>query len=927
VTLSGGYHLVNRGSMTTTTDTVNGWNTYLYFYNASTFENAGTLTLTDNATFTDQDVSANLFQNDAGTTVSYTGSTNAQSVSLNVNATNNGTINVLKGTLFADRLTNLASGVLTGGTYTATGTLDVGAAITTNAATITVNPGGKIASGAANALSGLRVNSGSLTLGQPLAYNASLANSGTLSVTSGTLQPSSFTQSAGTTTVAVGAALRAGTTGSGAITISGGTLTGNGSVLGNLSGAGIVQPGSAAGALSVVGSYSPATTGTLAIGIQGPSAPGTDFGQLSVTGAAHLAGALALTTAPAFNPTPGSTYTIVSATSLTGTFASISGQIDQAAGVYYSVSYTATSVVLTVTALPSLSIANAGTAAPVSGTTTLNVGVTLSGVSPFTTTATYATSNGTAVAGTDYTATTGTVTIPAGSTTASIPVTVLAQAIYGPTKSFTVTLSAPSNATIATASATGSITNPNPMPSLGIAAASVNAPTTGTTTTNVGVTLSAPSQFNTTVNFATSDGTALAGTDYTATSGTLTFPAGTTSKSITVTILARPTAGPTKNFTVTLSSPANATIATSSSSVSISNAPTGTTVTSVSPNALVVGAANKTLTVTGSGFTSAEVPSFSAVGITVVSKAFVSSTTVTVKVTVGAATPVGPSDVTITTSAGAGVCTGCLSIDAVPKITTIAPVPALGKTTLLTVTGSGFQAGLVPTTTIPGATFGAVTGQTATTFQVAITVPLSDTAGNYNIVVTNPDGGKATKAVAVPPVPTVTSVAPNSIGAAATGIILTVTGTGFNATEVPSFSVAGFKVVTKTYVSPTTITLKVNTAATTPVGAASVTITTSGGAGTCVGCLTVDAAPKLTTVTPVPAHGASTVLTVTGTGLQAGLVASSTVPGATFGAVTGQTATTFQVQITIPPATLAGTYSFVVTNPDGGKATKTISVS
>jgi len=237
-------------------------------------------------------------------------------------------------------------------------------------------------------------------------------------------------------------------------------------------------------------------------------------------------------------------------------------------------------------------------------------------------------------------------------------------------------------------------------------------------------------------------------------------------------------------------------------------------------------------------------------------------------------------------------------------------------TTLLTVTGSGFQAGLVPTTTIPGATFGAVTGQTSTTFQVQITVPPSDTAGSYNVVVTNPDGGKATKVVAVPPVPTVASVAPNSIGASATGIVLTVTGTGFNATEVPSFSVAGFTVVTKTYVSPTTITLKVNTAAATPLGAANVTITTSGGAGTCVGCLTVDAAPKVAKIAPVPAHGASTVLTITGTGLQAGLVVSSTVPGATFGAVTGQTATTFQVQITIPPTTVAGTYNFVVVNPD-----------
>jgi hypothetical protein len=925
ITLSGGFHLVNQGTLTTFSDPIDGWFTYLYLYNASTVENAGTLTLADQTAFYDQDVTGNLFRNDAGKTVNFAGPTTDY---VAIPFTNNGAVNVIAGTLVAGQLTNLAAGVLTGGTYTLSGTLDVGAAITTNAATVTVNPGGKLASGSTNALSGLRVNSGSLTLGQSLAYSAALANSGVLVLTAGTLQPTSYTQSAGTTTVAAGAGLRAGAAGTGTVTVNGGTLTGNGSVIGTIGGSGIVQPGTAVGPLSLVGPYAPTAAGTLAIGIRGPSTPGTDFGQLSVTGAAHVAGGLALTTAPTFNPSPGTVYTILSASSLTGTFGTVSGQIDQAAGVYYSVSYTATSVVLTVTALPTLFVGSAGVAAPVSGTVTMNVPVALSAASPFTTTATFATSNGTAVAGVDYTTTTGTVTVPAGITTASIPVTVLAQATYGPTRTFTVTLSAPSNATLGTSSATGNVTNSNPMPSLSIAPASVNAPITGTSTVNVGVTLSAPSQFATTVNFATSDGTAVAGTDYTATAGTLTFPAGTTSKAVGVTILARPTSGPTKTFTVTLSSPGNASIATPTSSVSVASAVTsGPSVTAVSPNALPVGAANKTLTVTGTGFTNAEVPSFSAAGITVVSKAFVSSTTVKVKVTVGAATPVGPTDVTVTTAAGAGTCTGCLSINPVPKVTTIAPVPALGKSTLLTVTGSGFQAGLVPTTTIPGATFGAVTGQTATTFQVQLTVPLTDVAGNYNIVITNPDGGKATKLVAVPPVPTVTSVAPNAIGAASTGVVLTVTGTGFNATEVPTFSVAGFKVVTKTYVSPTTITLKVNTTATTPLGAATVTITTSGGAGACVGCLTVDAAPKITKINPVPAHGASTVLTVTGTGLQAGLVVTSTVPGATFGPVTGQNATTFQVQITIPPSTVAGTYNLVVINPDGGKVTKAISVS
>ena len=115
--------------------------------------------------------------------------------------------------------------------------------------------------------------------------------------------------------------------------------------------------------------------------------------------------------------------------------------------------------------------------------------------------------------------------------------------------------------------------------------------------------------------------------------------------------------------------------------------------------------------------------------------------------------------------------------------------------------------------------------------------------------------------------------------------------------------------------------------ATATQGAGNVTVTTDGGAGTCTGCLTIDARPTITTVSPVPAAGATTPLTVVGTGFQSGLVVTSTVPGATFGAVSGQSATTFQVSITVPVGTTPGSYVLTVTNPDGGKVNKTITVS
>jgi streptogramin lyase len=69
------------------------------------------------------------------------------------------------------------------------------------------------------------------------------------------------------------------------------------------------------------------------------------------------------------------------------------------------------------------------------------------------------------------------------------------------------------------------------------------------------VSLASASAGTTTVNYSTADGTALAGSDYVAESGTLTFAPGETSKTILVPTLDDGVAGPTKSFTVNLSNP------------------------------------------------------------------------------------------------------------------------------------------------------------------------------------------------------------------------------------------------------------------------------------------------------------------------------------------------------------------------------------
>ena len=73
---------------------------------------------------------------------------------------------------------------------------------------------------------------------------------------------------------------------------------------------------------------------------------------------------------------------------------------------------------------------------------------------------TYATKNGTAVSGKDFTAVSGTLTLPAKQSSANIDVVVTADSLRQDDQTFTLELSSPVNATISVLSATGTIQNP-----------------------------------------------------------------------------------------------------------------------------------------------------------------------------------------------------------------------------------------------------------------------------------------------------------------------------------------------------------------------------------------------------------------------------------------------------------------------------------
>ncbi|HEX6384464.1 MAG TPA: Calx-beta domain-containing protein [Anaerolineae bacterium] len=199
---------------------------------------------------------------------------------------------------------------------------------------------------------------------------------------------------------------------------------------------------------------------------------------------------------------------------------------------------------------------NAGTA-----TITVQLNPTSSG----TVTVAYTTEDLSALAGHDYTATSGTLTFAPGETTKTFTVPILDDLLDEANKAFKVKLLNPTNAVLGDPQeATVQITDNDPTPTVQFSAANYNI-TEAAGTATITVNLSAPSGLAVSVDYATSNGTATAPGDYTPAAGTLEFAPGETSKTFTVTVKNDGVSGESDEIVnLTLSNPVNATLGTPS---------------------------------------------------------------------------------------------------------------------------------------------------------------------------------------------------------------------------------------------------------------------------------------------------------------------------------------------------------------------------
>ncbi len=311
---------------------------------------------------------------------------------------------------------------------------------------------------------------------------------------------------------------------------------------------------SAASAQQVTVAYADATTGT--------ATSGTDYTAITAGTLTFTAG----TTSQTFNVSvTGDTLDEANETVVVTLSSATNATISTASG---------TGTITDNDAMPTLSISSPSVTEGDSGSTILRFTVRLSAASGRQVTVDAADAGtGTATSGTDYTAITSTpVVFSAGSTVQSFDVSVTGDTTDEANETVIVTLSSPTNATIATGTGTGTITNDDG-PTLSIDSPSVREGDSGSTNLTFTVTLSVASSQQVTVAYADAGtGTATSGTDYTAiTGGTLTFPAGTTSQTFNVAVTGDTTDEVDETVVVTLSSATNATISTATGTGTITD--------------------------------------------------------------------------------------------------------------------------------------------------------------------------------------------------------------------------------------------------------------------------------------------------------------------------------------------------------------------
>ncbi|HEY6549514.1 MAG TPA: Calx-beta domain-containing protein, partial [Vicinamibacteria bacterium] len=217
---------------------------------------------------------------------------------------------------------------------------------------------------------------------------------------------------------------------------------------------------------------------------------------------------------------------------------------------------------------PSLAVNDVSVTEGNTGSVNAVFAVTLSAAFPAPISVSYAVTPLTAQPG-DFTPSSGTVVLPAGTTSRPLPVAVASDLVDEGNETFLVSLSNASHGALVDSQGVGTILDDDGPPAISITDATVTEGDTGHTIALLRVSLSGASGQAVKVSYATAGGTAISGRDFLPASGTLAFPPGTTTGELALAVVGDLTREPGEAFTVALKLPENATLADAQAAVAI----------------------------------------------------------------------------------------------------------------------------------------------------------------------------------------------------------------------------------------------------------------------------------------------------------------------------------------------------------------------
>ena len=357
---------------------------------------------------------------------------------------------------------DVAPDTFTGGVLTGTvildGILSFPGTVTAFNGQIQLGSSGQITDGVggADAVTTLVGNaSGStITVQNPMSLTQNFTNQGTIDIQGSAVLSvaagKTYTQQAGGVTKLSAAGSRL--TVPGGVTISGGTLQGIGNVDGDVTNTGgTVAPGNSPGTLTINGNFTQNGTGVYMEEIDGP-APG-QFDLLQVAGTATLGGTLIIGSTNGYQAPDGQFFQIINAAG--GVVGPWDGIVQTPFFPYFDPIYAANTMVL---ASNSVSAGDATQLEGNSGTTDFTFTISLGAATNGPVSVDWATQDGSATFGSDYSAASGTVNFAPGETTKTVTVTVSGDVAVEGDENFAINLSNPVNTRIRDGQGVGTIT-------------------------------------------------------------------------------------------------------------------------------------------------------------------------------------------------------------------------------------------------------------------------------------------------------------------------------------------------------------------------------------------------------------------------------------------------------------------------------------